>query len=401
MGLTRRLYDWLGNRLSEDVEPARSATDKAATECVWMEVARRVMAGYVTSALQLCEIRFEPPRNPTDRDLRDSAVASYVWNVSPNPDQSAAELRAEMCERLLVTDGRALVVPVRRRGQVWLYCADGGTEPEVRPGQPALYRQVSVQGSTEVLRGPLTSEQVYALDLSGIGGGWHSLMGQLDRHYDDLAQSVINATKDRNSRKWVYHMDQPMAGTKEQVDLINGQIGDSVMPFVRGTDGVLPLYRGQSIERASADVAKTAGTASADVTAIRKDMFATVAACFHMPASLLEGNVNNFSQTLSSFLTFAVDPVAEMLSQEITRSTYTREQCVAGARATVDTTTIKHVDLFDIADSAAKLVGATVDSPNEIRRLTRQRPIPQPWADEYQRTKNNETAGGGETNAND
>ena len=51
------------------------------------------------------------------------------------------------------------------------------------------------------------------------------------------------------------------------------------------------------------------------------------------------------------------------------------------------------------AYTAAKLVGATVDNPNEIRRFTGQDPIPEPWADEYQRTKNNESAAGGESNA--
>ena len=161
----------------------------------------------------------------------------------------------------------------------------------------------------------------------------------------------------------------------------------------------MPLYKGQTMERASADVSKTAGQVSSDVTAIRRDMFTLVAECFHMPASLLEGNVNNYEATLSAFLTFAVDPIARMLSEEITRKTYTSEEWVAGAHANVDTTHIRHTDIFQIADAAAKLIGSTIDSPNEIRGFTGQDPIHEPWADEYQRTKNNESAGGGESNA--
>uniref|UniRef100_UPI0011801D36 phage portal protein n=1 Tax=Collinsella vaginalis TaxID=1870987 RepID=UPI0011801D36 len=158
---------------------------------------------------------------------------------------------------------------------------------------------------------------------------------------------------------------------------------------------------GQGIERVGASGTSGSGQLADGVAAMRRDMFASVAACFRMPASLLEGNVNNFDAALSSFLTFAVDPVARLLSEEITRKTYTRAQWEAGARARVDTTRIRHVDIFQIADAAAKLVGSSIDSPNEIRGFTGQPPIPAAWADEYQRTKNNEAAGGGETNGQD
>ena len=53
-------------------------------------------------------------------------------------------------------------------------------------------------------------------------------------------------------------------------------------------------------------------------------------------------------------------------------------------------------DIFDVADKVEKLVGSSVDTPNEIREFTRQRPVAAPGMDDYQRTKNFETAGGGE-----
>jgi hypothetical protein len=128
-------------------------------------------------------------------------------------------------------------------------------------------------------------------------------------------------------------------------------------------------------------------------------MFESVAECFRMPTSLLYGNTNNFAEILSSFLTFAVDPVAVGMGQEITRKTFSMREWAAGAKATVDTTRVRHVDIFQIADAAAKLVGSSIDSPNEVRGFTGQERIDAPWADEYQRTKNNESAAGGEQNA--
>lgn len=397
MGIRQMVIDWLGNVIGDTGAAGSGPTADAAEACVWMEQARQVMAGYVISALQLCDVRFYGQGGEPDA----TADGAWLWNVSPNPNQSRSEMMADLLGRLLVDDGRAVVVPVRRGSQTSIYVADGGAEPEVRPGMPALYRNLSVEGSSEVVGRPLESEDVYAFDMRGVGGGWRALQRRSDAAYDRLAASVISSTRDRMSRKWVMRLGREPAGTAEQQRAIEQQLRSATREFVRSDDGIMPLYKGQELERASADVAKTAGQATQDVTGIRRDMYSVVAACMHMPASLLEGNVNNFEATMDAFLTFGVDPIARMLSEEITRKTYTRAEWARGARATVDTTHIRHVDIFQVADAAAKLVGATVDNPNEIRRFTGQDPIPEPWADEYQRTKNNESAAGGETNGND
>lgn len=395
MGVIRqRVVDWLGRVIGDTRAASAEGTAEAAEACVWMEQARQVMAGYVISALQLCDVRFYG-----DGGAPEMSDQAWLWNVSPNPNQSRAELMADLLGRLLVDDGRALVVPVRSGARTHIYVADADAEPELRPGLPALYRTVSVEGSTEVAATPLTSEDVYAFDMRGVGGGWRALQRRSDAAYDRLAAAVISSTRDRMSRKWVMRLGREPAGTAEQQRAIEQQLRSATREFVRSDDGIMPLYKGQELERASADVAKTAGQATQDVTGIRRDMYSVVAACMHMPASLLEGNVNNFESTMGAFLTFGVDPVARMLSEEITRKTYTAAQWRHGAHATVDTTHIRHVDIFQVADAAAKLVGATVDNPNEIRRFTGQDPIPEPWADEYQRTKNNESAAGGESHA--
>lgn len=393
MGLRQRVIDWLGRTVADSgASPGAAVAPEG--QCAWMEQARRVMASWVISALQLCEVRFYgPDGRPTMDD------AAWLWNVSPNPNQSRSEFLQELLGRLLVDDGRAVAVPVRSGGRTSLYVADGGSVPEVRPGLPALYGNVSVEGSTTVVPGALTSDDVYAFDMRGVGGGWAIADRAAARMYDEVAAAMVGSAKDRAGRKWLLHLDRPPAGTAEQQAAIERQTKSAVADFVRSDDGVMPLYKGQSMERASADVAKTAGQTSADVISMRRDMFALVAGCFHMPASLLDGDMNNFEATMSAFLTFAVDPVARMLSEEITRKSYTQDEWRRGAHAVVDTTHVRHVDVFQVADAAAKLVGSTVDSPNEIRAFTRQDPISEPWADEYQRTKNNESASGGESDA--
>ena len=64
----------------------------------------------------------------------------------------------------------------------------------------------------------------------------------------------------------------------------------------------------------------------------------------------------------------------------------------------IDTTHIKTVDVFDVAEKVDKLVQDSVYSPNGIREKLDDEPIPEEWADEYTRTKNIEPVKGGEGN---
>ncbi|WP_314944853.1 phage portal protein [Olsenella uli] len=405
MGIIRtRVADWLGHLLSESSasEATNAGSGDAATAqleaCCWMEVARQVMASYVASALQLSEVRFyrDDGHGHVRRVYEDEA---WLWNVSPNPNMPRAELISRIVDELLCRDGRALVVPVRRGGRTSIYLAENF--PVVtHAGDDDTFEGVSIEGSTTVCPRRLRASDVYRFDVSGgATRGWSTLMSQLDTQYQQLADLSIQAMRDHDVPKWLYRMEQPLNGTTKQKAAYEEQLAKSLRRFVQsGTPAALPLYKGQDMERVEYGAGASPVTPDL-VSGVRKDMFETVAVCLRVPTSLLYGNTNNFSELVSALLTFAVDPVARLLSEEITRKTFTREEWARGCRAVVDTTHVRHVDLFEVADQVEKLVGNSIDSPNEIRSFTGQDSIPARWADEYQRTKNHESAGGGENNA--
>ena len=86
---------------------------------------------------------------------------------------------------------------------------------------------------------------------------------------------------------------------------------------------------------------------------------------------------------------------ARAMAEEISRKTYPLEEWRKGRRVVIDTTHVRHVDVFAVAQQAQALVGSGIDCPNEVRALTGQPPIPEGWADSYQMTLNNQTLGGG------
>ncbi|WP_051353813.1 phage portal protein [Atopobium fossor] len=256
---------------------------------------------------------------------------------------------------------------------------------------------IALRGSAGTISDVLKSSAVYYFSVGGGEDGWGSLMRQLDVQYEQLADAVIAAMHDHATPKWIYTLAQPVNGTPEQEDEHKQRLKTNLKSFISSSrPAVMPLFSGQKMERVS-EGANAHPVMPDAVAAIRKDMFETAAVCMRIPTSLMYGNTNNFAELVSSLLTFAVDPVARALETELTRKTYNQSQWAAGARVHVDTTHIRHVDLFEVADKIEKLVGSSIDNPNEIRGFTGQDRINKPWADEYQRTKNHEDAGGGET----
>lgn len=393
MGRWQRLVDWLGNRLDgDDTGPYSVPVDPSfdVERARFMELARAVMVDYLTSALQLCEMKFYE-RGVSD-PTRDDA---YLWNVSPNPNQDHSAFMTQLMERIFIDEGEALVVPVRSGTGMSIYIADGYNRQE-NPGAADIFTDISIEGSLDVVPYPMTMDEVFWFDCWSMGAGWRELLSKVSDIYNDVLTVVLQATADRNGRKWILRKDRPAGGTKDEQEHLEKLVKEGISPFVRSTTGVVVLNKGEELERASLDSGRFSGMNAKDIANIRTDMFAVAAACFRMPTSMLEGNAANFEQVFQSFLTFAVDPVARAISNEVTRKCFTRAEWAKGAKAQMDTTRIKHVDLFDSADKIEKLLGSSIDSANEIRGFTGQDPIDEPWADEYLVTKNFGMAGGGE-----
>ncbi len=392
MSIRSITFDFLGRILGEDGAPTESKIFESEQRCIWMEFARSVLESYVVAALQLSPVRIYTDAKAAESLNHDA----WLWNVSPNPNQSRAEFISALVHESLRHDKGALVVPVKRGTRTHIYLADSFTVDK-RPGREHRYTDITIEGSTEVARrSGDTAGEVFLFRLAP-AEGWARLNRLADDEYGKLAQVAEEAFVDAGASRYKLMTGVPVSGAAKQMDDIRAYMEASVGPYLRAQRGILPVYKDFNLERLAGASNAASWRRSEDVIAIRQDMFDAVASCFRAPASLIWGNTNNFDSVAKSFLTFGVDPLARAIEDEIARKTLSEEQWAAGGSVVVDTTRINHVDIFDSAQSIEKLVGSSIDSPNEIRILTRQRPVDKPGMDDYQRTKNNEPAGGGDS----
>ena len=99
-------------------------------------------------------------------------------------------------------------------------------------------------------------------------------------------------------------------------------------------------------------------------------MFEIVAQAFQIPVSLMLGNITNMNEIVKVFLTFCIDPIADMISEELTRKTCgDYDNWAKGNYIKVDTSTINHIDILDVAEKADKLIASGTCCIDEVRSI--------------------------------
>ncbi|MDY2736105.1 phage portal protein, partial [Intestinibacter sp.] len=117
-----------------------------------------------------------------------------------------------------------------------------------------------------------------------------------------------------------------------------------------------------------------------------------VAQAFQIPVSLMLGNITNINDIVKVFLTFCIDPIADMLSEELTRKTTGGyEGWSKGDYVKVDTSTINHIDVLDVADNANQLIASGIFCIDDVLKLLGLQPLNTDFSRQHFMTKNYDT----------
>lgn len=129
-------------------------------------------------------------------------------------------------------------------------------------------------------------------------------------------------------------------------------------------NAVIPLQQGMNFQ----DLNKGQGWASTrDYRDLVNDIYDLTASAFGIPPVILRGEVAGTKDAFDMYLTDCIDPLADLISTEITSKMYSKSQWKSGSKVLIDTTQVKHLEIFDLAASVEKLIGSGVMTINEVR----------------------------------
>lgn len=329
----------------------------------------------IASAASLCEFR------TYQNDTRTRAKDWYAWNVEPNQNQNGTEFKRLLFARLLRYN-EALVFQ-RRDGS--LYLADTFAR-NAYAFRPCTYTGVSTNGLT--LSYTLLEDQVYYFRLANQDAA--ALLGRLRGLYSKAMAEAFGKYQKSGGRSGILHINGTARGTKTFETDIDTLMNDRFKKFFESKNAVLPLFDGYTYTPQDGPAVQKGASEVQDLDSLMKQAQDRACNAYHVPPSLLRGDVTNMDEAVKSLLTFGLKPPVEVVQTEINRKAYGAAM-LQGWRLNIDTTHVRAVDVFDIAEKADKLRQDGIYNVNELREKVGDDRIPQPWADEYSITKNMES----------
>ena len=344
------------------------------------EIALFSVIDLIASAGSICEWR-------TYRDGKRTRGADwYAWNVSPNQNQNATEFKRQLIARLL-RFREAMVF--ERNGNY--YIADNFTRDEFA-FRPNAYSNVTCCNLS--LSYPMSEPDVFYFRL----GNDHAsaLLNNLRGLYSKAMEEAFSKYQHSGGRSGILEISTMAQGSKNFEKNLDALMNDRFRRFFEQKNAVLPLFDGFKYVPQDGPAAQKGVSEVSDMESLFRQAQDRYCNAYHVPPSILRGDVTNQDDAINAMLSFGVKPIMSIIQSEVNRKSYGKS-VLDGWFMRIDTTHIKTVDVFSVAEKADKLVQDSIYNPNGIREKLDDELIPEAWANEYTRTKNMETVkqGGG------
>ncbi len=340
------------NFLERKVSMAEISTiiGEKANQVYFKKLALHIAISYIANTLSKCEFKVYEDGAEVQNELY------YALNINPNPNQNSSQFVNKIIEQLYKKDG-ALVVPFKNR----LYVADD-FQVEEKPWGENVFRNIQIE--EQVLHKSYKAGEVFYFKLDN--ENVKHLIDGIYGSYDELISSAIAAYKRLNGRKYKLILENYKAGDAEFAKLFETVIKKQLEAFINNDNTVYPQFKGTNLE----EIGGAAGAASsADIIALRKEIFDTTAQAFKIPLSMMYGNITDMNEIVKVYLSICIDPIADMISEELTRKTADFAHWSKGNYIRLDTSRINHVDVLDVADKADKAISCGAFCIDEIRQL--------------------------------
>lgn len=356
----------------------RDIFNEAAQDFRLRELALNSCINMIANAVGRCDFR------TFEHDVEVLGELWYRWNVEPNGNQNSTAFLHKLIYKLC-TENEALVISNRARsGRLDMLVADSWTADAGDVSRMNEYRDVTI-GSTQmkkIFREPdVLHLTLNHLDLQPVLTGLYSA-------YKRMISVAVSGYEYGAGQHWKVHVDRARQGDTELEATLSKILSEDLKPFLTSPTGALLEHEGYTFTDVSGSGNGGAKDRLADSRTLFEDVFNMTARAFGIPISLIQGKVEGTKDAQERFLSECIDPICDQLQEELQRKEFTFEQWRSGSFIRVDSSAIRHFDLFENAAAVEKLVGSGAYSINELRRAANQPRIPEKWADAHYMTLN-------------
>ena len=340
------------------------------TEIRIRELAFNMAVNRIASAIAKCEIRTHVKSKNVRKD------EWYKWNILPNPNQNATNFWMKFVNRLY-RDNEALIIKINDN----YYVADSFIYDDSQAFNEHTFSSITINNLT--LNKTFKMSEVFYFKQSN--ERIKALTDNICELYGKLINTAFSNYKISNGSKGILKIDQFAEQQDDFEEVLKKMMNEDFKTFFNSTNAVMPMYHGYEYESLPNN-GKTTDTR--DIRKMFDDEMEITAMAFGISKQLILGEVADTSKAVEDFLTFVIEPLTELISDEINGKNYLRSEVILGNYIDFDTSKMKHIDLFDVSQSIDKLISCGCFTINEIRARLGQERIEEKWADRLFITKN-------------
>ena len=370
------IFNFFKSFLGKDIRPAGIVTINQQIQNICQkEVAIESAISLIANAMSKVEIK-------TYEDNKEVKGENYyILNVEPNKNQNASQLWHKGI-RKMYREGNALIVNINGK----LYVADSYNTKEF-PIKGNVYTDVRI-GNLNLNR-TFNTDEVILLELNN--ANIREFLDGLFNDYDELINIAKKSYGKNAQAKYILDLANIKTGDNEFNEKYMEHIQKQLEAYINSNVAVYPQFKGYKLERDEDSGTNTVPVT--DVIQVRDDMIRAVSQAFNIPVSLLNGDTTNVTQMTNLFLTLVIDPLSDMLEEELTRKIYPGyNNFQRGNYIKVDTNNIMHTDIMSVAESVDKLVSCGALNIDDVRELLGFNPLETEFSKTHWMTKNYSTA---------
>lgn len=305
----------------------------------------------------------------------------YLFNVEPNQNKSASKFWRSVISKLIYNN-ECLIV--QQSGK--LYVADS-FDVNRFAFKEYVYDNIVIDDLK--LRSSRIESEVFHLELHD--QKIRNMLENLNKDYSKLVAVSQQNYKRNNSRRGKLKIESKYSQKLKDQEDLEKVFKDKFKRFFEAENGaILPLPEGLDYEDLDSNIGTKGGADNNAIRSFIDDIFDFVAIALQIPPVILKGQVADSGDAFNNFITYCINPLAELIEDEVNRKYYGKDAYLNNTFLKIDTTNIKAVDITSVAnalDVLTRIGGYSID--DTLKKLGME-PLNTEWSKARWMTKNYE-----------
>ena len=219
----------------------------------------------------------------------------------------------------------------------------------------------------------------------------NGLLADMCNTYEQLMLSAQERYNKAVGHKGILELENYSFGDENFAETYNKVLSKQFKSFYSNKNAVMPIFKGMKYSEPSTDAGKTTNSEINDIQKLRTEAYTIVGNALHIPPAILSGEASQLSDAMDCAIGNAIDPIANMFEQEITKKRFGATEFSKGNYLLIDTTTVRHIDAVSQANNLDKSIASGVLTPAQAQKYCNMLPCSEAWAHTYYITKNYQT----------